>query len=89
MRDPLGSRASMKQLATRFSNSILVIRLAQQQHTPSVLVCAPSIALLPVAKNALQTGTRSGYTLSWKRPPPLSIHYVFDNAVMPEKAAFF
>ena len=42
-----------------------------------------------VVKNGLQTGRLSGYTLSWKRPPLCQHQLRFDNAVMPEKAAFF
>jgi hypothetical protein len=41
------------------------------------------------AKNVLQTRTPTGYTLSLERPP-FSWHRLrLDNAVMPEKAAFF
>jgi hypothetical protein len=43
----------------------------------------------PDAKNALQTRTATGYTLSSERAP-FSWHLLpFDNAVMPEMTAFF
>src|SRR6202162_2276315 len=40
-------------------------------------------------KNVLQTERESGYTLSWKRPLFFGHQLRMNNAVMPEKAAFF